>query len=55
VLERAFEYWRNIDKDTGDKVVAAKKNETDPSRRAGHPRPPRNAGQSLTEGRGIGA
>jgi catalase len=33
VLERAFEYWRNIDKDTGDKIaagVAAKKNDVDP-------------------------
>ncbi len=30
VLERAFEYWRNIDKETGDKIaagVAAKKDE----------------------------
>jgi catalase len=32
VLERAFVYWRNIDKDTGDKIaaaVAAKKDEKD--------------------------
>jgi catalase len=23
VLERAFEYWKNIDKETGDKIEAA--------------------------------
>jgi catalase len=23
VLERVFEYWRNIDKETGDKIAAA--------------------------------
>jgi catalase len=26
VLERAFEYWKNIDKETGDKIEAAVKN-----------------------------
>lgn len=33
VLARAFEYWRNVDKDLGDKVeagVRAKQNEKDP-------------------------
>lgn len=23
VLQRAFEYWRNIDKETGDRIAAA--------------------------------
>jgi catalase len=33
VLARAFEYWRNVDKDLGDKVeagVRAKQGEKDP-------------------------
>jgi catalase len=25
VLERAFEYWRNIDKETGDRIAQAVK------------------------------
>ena len=35
VLERAFQYWRNVDKDLGDRVaegVAAKQGESDPKR-----------------------
>jgi catalase len=33
ILLRAFEYWRNVDKDLGDRIeagVRAKKDETDP-------------------------
>ena len=33
VLQRAFEYWRNVDKDLGDKIeagVRAKQGEKDP-------------------------
>jgi catalase len=26
VLDRAFEYWKNIDKDVGDKIEAAMRN-----------------------------
>jgi catalase len=26
VLERAFQYWKNIDKETGDKIEAAVRN-----------------------------
>ena len=27
VLQRAFEYWRNIDKETGDRIVKGVKGE----------------------------
>jgi catalase len=33
VLQRAFQYWRNIDKNVGDRIesgVRAKRGETDP-------------------------
>jgi catalase len=26
ILQRAFEYWKNIDKETGDKIEAAVRN-----------------------------
>ena len=43
ILQRAFEYWRNVDKDLGDRIeagVRAKQDEKDPEgRRAGQPGP----------------
>ena len=45
VLERAFEYWRNVDKDLGDRIeagVRAKAGREGPQgRRAGQPGPRR--------------
>ncbi|WP_227983543.1 catalase [Nocardia spumae] len=47
VLTRAFEYWRNVDKDLGDRVeagVAAKRDEKDP-KAAGQHNPARSSAQ----------
>ena len=52
VLLRAFEYWRNVDKDLGDRIeagVRAKQDENDPkAARAGQPGPGGRPGQGLT-------
>ena len=55
VLQRAFEYWRNVDKNLGDKIeadVRAKQDREGPQgRRAGEPGPFEHAGQGLTRPR----
>ena len=59
VLARAFEYWRNVDKNLGDRVeagVRAKAGRDGPEgRRAGQPGPVEHAGQGLTERLIVGA
>ena len=48
VLQRAFEYWRNVDKDLGDKIesgVRAKAAEKDP-KAAGQANPARQSMQA---------
>ncbi|WP_330231170.1 catalase [Nocardia sp. NBC_00508] len=48
VLDRAFEYWRNVDKDLGDRVetgVRAKQNERDP-KAAAQANPARSSAQA---------
>jgi catalase len=48
VLQRAFEYWRNVDKDLGGKVeagVRAKQDEMDP-KAAGQANPARSSMQA---------
>jgi catalase len=47
ILQRAFEYWRNVDKDLGDRVeqgVRAKQSELDP-KAAEQANPARSAAQ----------
>jgi catalase len=47
ILERAFEYWRNVDKDLGERVesgVRAKADSSDPKRAQANP--PRQAARA---------
>ena len=52
VLQRAFEYWRNVDKDLGDKIeagVRAKQDEKDPkAAEQANPARQQHAGQGLS-------
>ena len=52
VLQRAFEYWSNVDKDLGGKIEAGRPRqggrEGPQGRRAGQPGPREHAGQGLT-------